>query len=112
MSGFLVELPKELSRQIDNFITEWDASEDKLTYLSTIERFIKIKTSKPELYQKILNWLKITNEAIHELTVYLIDKHSKCHGQDLSAEVDRIRVMVDYVTEKFFMVCTISFFYI
>ena len=83
---FLVDLAKGLLGQIEEFITEWDGSDYKATYVSTISRFIKIKTSKPELYQKIQNWLKITDEAINDLMFYLIEKHSKCHGQDLSAE--------------------------
>ena len=112
MSGFLVDLAKGLSGQIDEFITEWDESNDKATYVSTIGRFIKIKTSKSELYQKIQNQLKIPDEAINDLTVYLIEKHSKCHGQDLSAEADRITAMVDYLIEKFFMVSNIKLFYI
>ena len=71
MSGFLVDLAKGFSGQIEEFITEWDGSDDKATYVSTIGRFIKIKTNKPDLYLKIQNWLKITDEAINALTVYL-----------------------------------------
>ena len=103
MSGFLVDLAKGILGQIEEFITEWDGSDDKATYVSTIGRFIK--TSKPELYQKIQNHLKITDEAINNLTVYLIEKHSGSHGQDLSAKANRITAMVDFMIEKFFMVC-------
>ena len=109
MSGFLVDLAKGFSGQIEEFITEWDGSDDKATYVSTIGRFIKIKTNKPDLYQKIQKWLKITDEAINALTVYLIEKHSRSHGQDLSAEASRITAMVDYVIERFFMVGATSF---
>ena len=103
MSGFWVHVAKGLSGQIEEFITEWDGSDDKATYVSTISRFIKIKSRKPDLYQKIQKCLKITDEAINALTVYLIDKH-RSHGQDLSAEANQITAMVDYVIERFFMV--------
>ena len=52
MSGFLVDPAKGLSGQIEEFITEWDGSDDKGTYVSTVGRFIKIKTSKPEIVSK------------------------------------------------------------
>ena len=105
----LVSLVKTMHSEIDTFSVRWDSMENKDLFVKSIGKYAKLKRDNRPMYDKIKCQLAITDKALNDLTMYIIQNHLKNNSTSTVANAARITAMSDFVIERYFAVCITPF---